>query len=97
MNVRQRDRWVEDGNDAGVDGPGVVAVEPGREWNLLLAVDGVSHEIVKIRRNVGNCRHGAVSRIEGGRIGKRRGRARLARLLLPIPREQGSQPLFTCG
>ena len=31
VDVRRRDRWVGDGNDAGVDGPGVVAVEPGRE------------------------------------------------------------------
>ena len=29
-------------NDAGVDGPGVVAVELGREWILLLAAAGVS-------------------------------------------------------
>ena len=40
--VRRRDCWVEDGNDAEVDGPGVVAVEPGREWILLLAAVGVS-------------------------------------------------------
>ena len=40
--VRRRDHWVEDGNDAGVDGPGVVAVEPGRKWILLLAAVGVS-------------------------------------------------------
>ena len=42
VDVRRRDRWVEDRNDAGVDGPGVVAVEPGREWILLLAAVGVS-------------------------------------------------------
>ena len=41
-DVRRRDRWIEDGNDAGVDGPGVVAVEPGRGWILLLAAVGVS-------------------------------------------------------
>ena len=42
VNVRRRDRGVEDGNDAGVDGPGLVAVEPGRGWILLLAPVGVS-------------------------------------------------------
>ena len=42
MDVRRRDRWVADGNDAGVDGPGVVAVEPGRKSILLLAAVGAS-------------------------------------------------------
>ena len=31
VDVRRRNRWVEDGHDAGVDVPGVVSVEPGRE------------------------------------------------------------------
>ena len=42
LYVRRTDRWIEHGNDAGVDGPGVVVVEPGREWILLLAAVCVS-------------------------------------------------------
>ena len=42
VDVRRKDRWGEDGNHAGVDCPGVVAVEPGREWILLLAAVGLS-------------------------------------------------------
>ena len=30
VDVRRRNRWGGDKNDAGVDGPGVMAVEPGR-------------------------------------------------------------------
>ena len=29
--VRRTDRWVEDGDDSGVDEPGVAVVDPGRE------------------------------------------------------------------
>ena len=42
VDVRRRDRWVGDGNDAGVDGHGVVAMAPGREWILRLAAVGMS-------------------------------------------------------
>ena len=37
MDVRCRGRLVKDGNDAGVDGPGAVEVQPGREWIPLLS------------------------------------------------------------
>ena len=40
--MRRRYRWVAEENDAGVDSPGVVAVDPGRERILLLAAVGVS-------------------------------------------------------
>ena len=42
VDVRRGDRWVEGGNDVWVDGPGVVAVDLGRELILLLAAVGVS-------------------------------------------------------
>ena len=45
----------------------------------------VFDEIAKIRRNFGIGRHGAVSRIEGGRRGGHRGRTRRVRPLLPTP------------
>lgn len=36
VDVRRRACWVKNYNDAGIDSPGVVTVDPGREWILLL-------------------------------------------------------------
>ena len=87
MDVRRWDRWVEDGTDVVVDGPEVVAVDPEREWGMLLAVVGVSpaSKARSAQKHFGNSRHGAVSRIEGGRRVERRGRAERARHLPPTP------------
>ena len=40
--VRRTDRQAEDGDDAGVDCPRVMVMDPGRGWILMLAAVGVS-------------------------------------------------------
>ena len=82
--MRRRDRWVKDGNNFGVEGLGVVAVEPKRESIPLLSrCCRVALEIGDTCTSFGNGRQDAVSRIQGGCRDKRCGRARRARPFRP--------------
>ena len=89
VDVRRRDRWVEDGNDVGVDSPGVLAVEPGR-GSTVSCCWRVSHKIGKIRRNFVNGRHVTVSSIQGGTL---RGASWKGSACPPPPAHTSNQPL----
>ena len=98
VDVRRRDRWVEDGNNAGVDGPGVAAVEPGRERILLLGAVGVSP--TRLARPAGIKAMAGMAQCRASRGGAE-GRV-VGCLGVPTPSpahtsnqplEQGSQPL----
>ena len=87
VDVRRRDCWVGYGYDAGGRWPWRSGSGAGEGmYSAVSSCRCLSREIGEMRRNSGNGRHGAVSRIDGGRKGEHRGRAR--RALPPLPKPQ---------